>query len=541
MLSAEEIKYNLKTQQHDSDNDQQGEEFEDFYNVDYKVNPDGSSAIKDIKIDYFKLVNRLKALGIRRLDIGPKSYIVRIQDNVVEEVSQSKVIDIFVEWLTSYGYNLPDGVVVEQMLNKIYRSLGTYFSDAILNRCLNDKPIQFNEHDDGEAFFYYQNGFVRVSKDHIELLPYSQLKGYIWKNQMLPRDFKLLQPKEYNAHAFAQFFKNIADDWAKHPGDGRTQEPNPERTQILKNVVGYGLHAYFAKKLQAVNFTDARISDADEPNGRSGKTLILKAMGQMLNSHEMAKTYVEIDGKELDNKDRFKYQDVGVDTKLVHFNDIDRRFDNEKLFTAITEGIKVQYKNEKPFPVMAKIFVSSNKALRIYGGSARDRFVEVELADYYSEHWEPRQEFNHWFFTDWSEKDWYCFDNFMLSCVQQFLQDGSLRRPGTINLMIRKLREQTAVEFVQFMEDLKIEHLKEYDKKILLHDFKQRYEDFDNLKQRSFTKWMRFYSQLHPDMDGCEESRKGGNDFITFKLKNVTDAPAEAGSATDEEIPWLKD
>lgn len=537
MLSAEEIRYNVKMRKDANapENGAQEEDYQDFYNVDYKVNDDGSKAVKNIKINFQKLVDRLKELGIRRLDIGPKTYIVRIEDNVVEEISQSKVIDTFVDWLRGFGDYLPDGVVVDQMLDKIYRSLGTYFSDAILHRCLDDKPIEFNEHEDGEAFFYYQNGFVRVTKSGAELLPYAKLKGLIWKNQILPRDFKKLDKRAYEEHAFVKFFNNIADNWTEHPGDGRKQSGNPERLEILKNVIGYGLHAYFDKELQSVNFTDARISESSEPNGRSGKTLLLKAMGSMLNSHEFAKTYVEIDGKDFDSKDRFKYQDISVDTKLVHFNDIDRRFDSEKLFTAITEGIKVQYKNEKPFPIKAKIFITSNKALRIYGGSARDRFVEIEIADYYSDEWKPKHEFGHWFFTDWDENDWHCFDNFMLSCVQQFFIDGALRRPGMINLAIRKLREQTAPEFVAFMEDYGIEEGKEYEKKILLYEFKQRYDDFDKLKQRSFTTWMRFFAKMHPDFQDCEETRKNSSDFIKFTLKTQTDSTAEADS---DDLPF---
>lgn len=541
MLSAEEIKYNLKTQQQ-SDNGHSDEEYTPFYDIKWKLkdNEDGEREIREIKINYFKLVNLLKSLGFRRLDIGRQSFIVRVEDNLVEEVTQQKVIDTFIDWLNEQGgANLPDGVMKEALIDKIYKSIGTYFSDNLLNRLRSEKPISFNEHSRDQAFFYYQNGFVKVTAESITLHPYSELHCQIWRNQILPRSFKPMLEQDCTANTFVQFCKNISNNWLKHPQSGKKQQPDRKRYEDFKSILGYCLHGYHEGKLRAIILTDSRISE--EASGRTGKTLICKSLGHMLNADKLSKTYVELNGKDFDTSDRFKYQELAVDTKLVHINDVGKKFSFEDLFNDITEGIKCQRKNEMPFPVMCKMVISTNRTIRIHGDSAKDRSIEFEMADYYGAEWSPEMEFGQWFFRDWEEKDWHCFDNFMLQCVQLFLQKG-LQRPGAINLLTRKLHEETAIEFVAFMEDQEIQHRQEFEKKMMLHDFKERYEDFKDLKQKTFTKWLRTWGDFHPDFGGTEESRRGGADYIRFFWKTPPEPTAPAEQVQDEEdIPWLKD
>ena len=67
----------------------------------------------------------------------------------------------------------------------------------------------------------------------------------------------------------------------------------------------------------------------------------------MLNRDSWAKTYVEMNGKNFDFTDKFRYQECGLDTKLVHINDARKNFDFELLFNDISEGIKAEKKGQK--------------------------------------------------------------------------------------------------------------------------------------------------------------------------------------------------
>ena len=489
-------------------------EFIPFYDI--LSRKDGS---RTIKINYLKLINLLKQMGYRRYDIGKESFMVRVKENVVEEVTEKNIIDDFETYLHDFPDNLPDGVLKESLLNKIYGGISTYFSKNILQRLTDHQIIEFSNHTRTEAFFYYRNGYTRVTKNGVELLPYSSLDKKIWKNQILNRDFKLIGDEEWNKCSFVQFVKNISNFWSKRP-DGKENIPDKNRYENFKNIMGYLMHGYFEGKLKAIVLTDSRISE--DPSGRTGKTLIFKAMGHMLNSHKHAATFSEINGKDFEFGDRFKYQELGLDTKLVHLNDVKRNFPFEELFNDITEGIKRQRKNESPVVVNAKMGVSTNLTIRIHGDSAKDRSIEFELADYYSASVSPENEFGEWFFRDWNKAQWNQFDNFMLHCVQCFFERG-LRRPKPINLMIRKLQEETCTEFVLWMDERRIGHEDEIDKKMYYEWFMREHttEGFEKwLKQRTFTKWLQLYAEFHGDFSHFKERRSNGRDLIVYYHKN---------------------
>lgn len=510
----------------------QGPEFIEFYDlVDKK---DGST---QVKVNYLKLVKLLKKMGFRRYDIGLTSFLVRITDNVVEEVASQDIVDAFEEYLNQFPENLPDGVMRDMVLNKMYQGLGTYFSSHILSRLKDEIPIVFNNHTQHSAFFYYKNGYAKITKSGVKLLPYYELENKIWKNQILQRNFKVLDAEEWESNCFVKFVKNISNNWEKRP-DGKTNTPDADRYKVFKTIIGYLLHGYFEGKLKAIIFTDSRISE--DPDGRTGKTLIFKAMGHMLNSNKHSQTYSELNGKDFNVTDRFKYQELSLDTRLVHLNDVNRAFSFEQLFNDITEGIKRQRKNESPVIVYAKIGISTNLTIRIHGNSAIDRSIEFEMADYYSASISPESEFKQWFFRDWDEQQWYQFDNFMMSCVSDYLGSGLLR-PQAINLNIRKLQEETSLEFVKWMNDKNISHGEELVKKDSMIDFVRDHSTsgYEWLKQKTFTIWLRLYGEFHPEYRGFKERRANGSDYIQYLKEDNKAEPKKEESAPelDEELP----
>lgn len=493
---------------------------------------------KEIKINYLELVELLKKLGFRRYDIDGEFFIVEIKDNVVRECTKQQVIDKFENYISSFEEEeLPDGITKGKLLNKIYSSIGTYFSDHLLGRLRPDKPIQFNEHQKNKAFFYYRNGYIEVTKEGLNLKPYSDLKKCIWENQILQRDFKLVDASKYAKFSFVRFVQNIANCWELHPYSKRkNQQLDLTRIDSFRTIIGYLLHSFFDRELKAVLFTDSRISEDNEANGRSGKTLLLKSLGYVLNrDFKKSKTYVELNGKDFDTSKQFKYQELGLDSKLIHLNDIKRNFKIEDLFNDITEGIKRERKNEAPSIIKTKVAISTNLTIKINGSSAKGRCVEIELSDYYDENWMPNKEFGEWFFSDWTESQWYMFDSFMMDCVKIYLQKGIIQ-PDTINLHERKKVEETSREFVEWMEDKAKEFNNEefanqidskaywWDKKLLYEEFKERYSDFSWLYQKTFTRWLILYCKYDSGYEEViketHERRSDGKQLI--KIKTTT-------------------
>lgn len=484
-------------------------EQERFYHV--KFDREGN---RIVKMDFYRLVERLKQLGFARYDVGGQSHIVRIDENVVTECKTTDVVDAFEDYLDTFGDNFPDGVMKETIKAKLYGSIGTFFSDHVLSRLRADTPIDFNSDTKDKAFFYYQNGFVEVTAKGAKLRPYSELKKMVWSGQIQERVYKPLRPSAYAEFCWTQFCNNIADNYI----DKKSQKPNsPDRFLAFQTIVGYLIHAYFEGKMKAVIFTDSRISD--DAAGRSGKTLLLKGVAKFKNSNDHSKSAVMIDGKEFETKDKFKWQHMALETKLAILNDITRNFDFEALYTAITEGISVQYKNEKPFPVLAKIAILSNRTVNIFGPSSKDRSLEFEMADYYSDKFGPDEEFGHWFFTDWDKDAWNAFDNFMMECVSAYLRHG-LIKPEAINLLTRKLYEQTAKEFVDWFNDRKILHGERYEKKELYNSFLSEGENekqFRWLGPRKFTEWLNRVADFQPGVfERVEEQRSNSLNYIRY-------------------------
>ena len=474
-----------------------------FYSPCY----DKDGKLKDLKIDYTKWIEVLYNLGFRRFDMDKNFVFVRVVNQIIEEVSVTHIQDAFIHFLENLPENLNGGISREFLIGKFYRNPSHYFCENRLNLLRPKEPFTFNADTKEDCLIYFKNGFVRCNKDGYNLFPYTQLNGLIWKSQIVDRDFScintmLLQPKERGE--FSHFTLNISGN-------------DLNRYNSLTTIIGYLLHSHFLGKLKAVVFTDSKISDV--PNGRTGKTLLGQALGYV-------KKFTEINGKDFDTTNKHKYQEVNLDTQIVHLNDVRKNFDFECLFNDITEGIVADKKNTKPFKVKAKMIISTNKTICIEGASAKDRAIEFEFADYYNEKFSPEDEFHHWFFRDWNETEWLNFYNFCLFCICSYLKNGIIVA-ASVNLNRRKLLESSNPEFVGFMDsqvkDGNIKPNMEYDKKELFDRFlaeAPEYAEMKSFKQRRFTDCLRgyakysgYFSPIDPDV---HERKSGGVRYIIF-------------------------
>lgn len=404
--------------------------YEPIYDRDKKV--------KDIKLLYRAFTDLLKSMGFMLLHDSKQPTYVRLTDNILEEVSTSRIQHIFLAYIETEHQPL-EGVPRDMIIEKIHRCNTTLFSDSRLSLLYPDKPIQFQTDTATECFIYYANGVVRCSAEGIALLDYKHLGGVIWKKQQLNRVFTPMEWEQpYGSEEelvdgfgyFAKFMFRIAGS-------------RMDRFYSLCAIAGYMLHCYFDYKLKAIILTDSKISD--KADGRSGKTLFCQGLGKIRN-------YVEINGKDFDPANKHKYQTADMESQIVCLNDVRRNFQPENVFNDITEGLQVEKKNKQPFKIRPKMIISSNKTLNVEGTSALDRVLEYEVAERYSNVYSPADEFGHWFFSDWKAAQWNLFDNFMAFCACYFLRNG-LREPAQINLLKRKLVDATSMDFVEFLDE----------------------------------------------------------------------------------------
>lgn len=516
-----------------------------------------------LSIKKAKIVDKLRERNFFRYDIDTETNkFVEIKTNLVREVSQVYITDKFFEYINALK---PNTVIVKdnddeggqldtelsitpEMLRAVlFERITEYFSKAIFCRLVPDGPIIIKTDTRREKFLYFENGFVTITENGFVLNNYDKLDAKIWENQRLSRSFTINQVKG----DFERFVERIAG----HKDDGEISEAVQNRIRSIKTIIGYCLHGFFDYERKAVIFTDERISDDDEPNGRTGKTLFVKAMSKVLNYDENSHVYTEINGKDfLTNKD-FRYQYCSMETQLVHLNDLERNTPFEMFFNDITEGISVNIKNTKPFKKNVKLIISTNRTIRIDGESAKARAIQFEFSDYFNSTRTPYKEFGHWMFTEWDAAQWNAYDTFIISCIVDFFKFG-LIEPATINLHRRTLIDHTCHEFVDFMDDIFTKGFFEVvmvdeaegqkmssrfhiepiyntriDKSYLYHAFLQAYpDDFSpsKFKQRTFTNWLRQYTKHHGNLktiskDNQTEGRAGGADWIIFEPKHTVE------------------
>ncbi len=286
-----------------------------------------------------------------------------------------------------------------------------------------------------------------------------------------------------------------------------------ERFFSLCSITGYLIHSYFHYKLKAIILTDSKISE--KPDGRTGKTLYGKGLSKV-------RKYTEINGKDFDPVNKHKYQEADFDTQIICLNDVKRNFNTENVFNDVTEAVKVEKKNKNPFSLRSKLLITANKTMNTDGASAKDRFLEFEFSEHYSNTHSPKDEFGHWFFTEWSSDEWNRFDNFMAFCVCHFLKKG-LIEAKQINLARRKLIDCTSLDFAEFMDNEfsegRIVWGGEYEKKDIQNRFLHEYEDYnENKKYTNLGTFGRMMSRYAENLAGLvKERRSNGIKLVEFK------------------------
>lgn len=359
-----------------------------------------------------------------------------------------------------------------------------------------------------KAFFFFKNGIVEVSQRGIVLKNYNEIEGYIWKEQIIDHNFKLIDddiagnPKN---SMFGRFLEKVCSPAnPDFPFDRSKRIVDNDRLKSLMTAIGYLLHTYQNPALtKAVIFCEEKISQNDDANGRTGKGLTAQALSKL-------RKRVTYNGKQIDFTDKFFYQKITPDTQLLYFDDVKKNFDFEALFSLLTEGFSIEYKRmqpiEVPFDKTPKVLISTNNVLSNDNDSHRARKFEIEFADYFSADYTPLDEFHSMLFeAGWKDDDdeWDKFYNFMLICVELFLII-SLTPYTPTNLIERKII--AAIDNDDFRDfcDAQYEKMEKGERIFrdqLLKDFINEYPNYNSnskfaVSQKMTTKWFNLYLQL---------------------------------------------
>ena len=445
---------------------------------------------------------------------GSDKYIfVRVTNNLIDKASEEEVKDFVLSYVLEAG---------DMIVYNFFADKTRYFKEDFLS-FLDTVNIHFVEDTKYESFIYFRNCALRVTKEKIESIDYIDLGGYVWRDQVIDRDWSVV---EVNGCDFKTFIRNISGNEDK-------------RISSLESAIGFLMSSYKDPGYcPSIILNDEEMSN--DPEGGTGKGIFAQAISKM-------KKVSYIDGKAFSFDKSFAYQTISTDTQVVTFDDVKKGFDFERLFSVITEGITIEKKNKDaisiPFKYSPKIIITTNYTVRGTGNSFVRRKFELELKQYYKADFTPVDEFGKRLFDEWTEDEWLVFDNYMINNLQFFLKHGLIASDSK-NSKIKKLGQETRQEFIEWcglVEGSLKSDLIVYDKRIFKDDL---YNDFilDNpdyapkakytISRTLFYKWLDLYGKFLENVEVTDGREKMGR-WIMFNTKKENNVSFEGRDGED--------
>jgi len=406
---------------------------------------------------------------------GSKNYVfVKVTNNLIDHTDEKEIKDFVLNNLIE----IDDLSIYNHFADKV-----RYFKEDFLT-LLSTIDIYFIEDNKDTSCLYYRNCAVKITKNDVQMIDYIDLGGYVWKDHVIDRNFTKCKANT----DYKQFISNICNN-------------EEDRVSSMESTIGFLMHGH--KNLSfcpAVILNDEVISD--NPEGGTGKGLFMNALSQM-------KKVVTIDGKSFTFERSFAYQLVSADTQILVFDDVRKHFDFERLFSVVTEGLTLEKKNKDaikiPFEKSPKIAITTNYAIKGSGNSFARRKWELELHQHYNKNYTPLDEFDKLMFGDWNDDEWCAFDNYMIKCLQGYLNTG-LVESKFVNLKIRQLSAETSHDFIEWcglINGSEANPMLRVDNKINLQsaylEFIEQYPDYGpkaklTISRIKFNKWMSSYA-----------------------------------------------
>ena len=449
---------------------------------------------------------------------GSKNFVfVKVVDNFIEDTTTDLIKDFVLDYLYTGYFGLDP---YDFMTAKT-----AFFKEDFLS-LINTTTVSFKEDTAETAYLYFQNHAVCVTASEVEIIPYASLGGYVWRKHIIDRDY--MKSDSTNC-VFERFMRLVAGE------DAGSYDS-------LRSVLGYLMHSHKnGKNNKAIILNDEVISD--NPNGGSGKGIFCNAVGKM-------KRVATIDGKSFDHTKNFAYQTVQASTQVLVFDDVKRNFNFESLFSLVTEGITLEKKNKDavklPVNKSPKVVITTNYTIGGVGGSHERRKFEVELSSYFGSHRTPFDEFGQMLFDDWDIEEWSRFDNFMIECMQFYLQRGLVSCMFK-SLETKKFQKETSMDFHEWVFDAEIPENVRFNATTYYEQFIAEYPDHKHgrLTQKRFSQWLDSYAKLK----GGKTERGSSNgqrwtELIIPKAELYIDANGNEASVTPmdqnkiEEVPF---
>lgn len=478
------------------------QEDEQFWDKLQKTNKHGDDYCS-FRFNNMYAYNFLYRRGFGRIRMASRKYeLCHITGKVVEIVESFQIRDFIMQFSKAMLASSGKEDLVEVM-NMLYRGSKMYFGPDSLSHLDYVEPV-FEYADKSHQYLFFRNKYWKITARGIEEKPLNELQNYVWADRVNDFDATLitsdmvkvdritteymvtngLDPFEYEPVTgqflvelspelmechFARFIYNTGEFFWNKIQDQRTRKPLREDLRTIEErmetnlhfvskmtAIGYLLHKYRDKSCEkAVIAMDGKLSEVGESNGRTGKSILGFAIGQVV-----PQCYIGAKSKDLEN-DPFIFEEVTEKTDSIFLDDVRANIDFEFFFPVITGKLTVNSKGQKKFTLSErdtpKLYLTTNHAINGSSSSFKDRQALIAFSDYYNEDYKPVDEFGINFFEEWDERQWNLFYNFMAACLKLYFlaaENGwgynrsGLIQPPTDRLDQRRLRQFIGEDFL---------------------------------------------------------------------------------------------
>lgn len=452
-----------------------------------------------IKIIHYLFKDFLQEYGFYKYTShnSNKYIFVRVTNNLIDRANEEQIKDFVLKYLEKFD---------DLSIYNYFADKTRFFKEDFLS-LLDTVRVHFVKDTKNFSYIYFNNCALKVTVDDIVKVDYVDLNGYVWRDQVIDRDFEFCDSSDCD---FKKFIHNISGN-------------EDAKIDSLESTMGFLMSGYKDPSYcPAVILNDEVITD--NPEGGTGKGLFVQAVGQ-------TKKVVDLNGKLFKFDSQFAMQTISTDTQVVSFDDVKRGFNFENLFSTITEGITIEKKNmdaiKVPFSESPKIVITTNYAIKGKGNSFDRRKWELEFRKHYSKEFTPVDDFGKRFFDEWDEDEWCAFDNYMINNLQFYLNSGLVESEFK-NLEIRKLASETCHEFIEWcgiIEGVTGSDEISFDKRLfkdkLYLSFIKDNPDFAPKAKRTisriaFYKWLNAYGNFFSDVQVIENRSSEGR-WIEFR------------------------
>lgn len=457
---------------------------EQFWEVKKRKSRYGEE-FEEYTFDYVNILNFLERRGyfqIKEAVTGDRQFI-HVQKNRIEPTTAADIKDTVLDFARTLN-NKP-------LLAMLYRGSTQYLGPEKMS---NLSTLSFTPTlppaEAGGQMIYFKNKYWHVTADGIEERDYAGMEYHYRREWCKPVDPQRLAGRmvcvertdegysiqispDGNDCDFLRFLALTSwFSWERHLNADRKVKPGQNADcldsdaylHLLSKMtaIGYLLHHYHNPGVtKAVIAMDNSISEVGLSQGRSGKSLIGKAIEQMQQTAFFSGKTIDI------ADDRFVWDTVEPGTRTLFIDDVMPNFDFELLFPLITDSITVNRKGRDRFTLSGhdkpKFYITTNHVVGRENGSTRDRQFKLAFSDYFDAGYKPEMEFGGQFFSDsWDQRQWSLFYNLMAECLLLYFEaqqnhwgvggSGLIEAPSH-NLELRQMRQEMTETFYNWMND----------------------------------------------------------------------------------------